>query len=71
MQSSGVQLTGIYIYPVKSLRGIRLEHVTLENGRLPGDRLWILVDAIGHFMHQRDFPPLRVGDHVRIVNEQC
>lgn len=56
---------------MKSLRGIRLEHVTLENGRLPGDRLWILVDAIGHFMHQRDFPPLRVGDHVRIVNEQC
>jgi uncharacterized protein YcbX len=58
MQSSGVQLTGIYIYPVKSLRGIRLEHVTLENGRLPGDRLWILVDANGHFMHQRDFPQM-------------
>jgi uncharacterized protein YcbX len=58
MQSSGVQLTGIYIYPVKSLRGIGLEHVTLENGRLPGDRLWILVDANGHFMHQRDFPQM-------------
>jgi uncharacterized protein YcbX len=58
MQSSGVQLTGIYIYPVKSLRGIHLEHVTLENGRLPGDRLWILVDANGHFMHQRDFPQM-------------
>jgi len=58
MQSSGVQLTGIYIYPVKSLRGVRLEHATLENGRLPGDRLWILVDANGHFMHQRDFPQM-------------
>ena len=58
MQSSCVQLTGIYIYPVKSLRGVRLEEVTLENGRLPGDRLWILVDDHGRFMHQRDFPQM-------------
>jgi uncharacterized protein len=55
MQSSSVRLTGIYIYPVKSLRGVRLDEVTLENGRLPGDRLWILVDENGRFMHQRDF----------------
>ena len=58
MHSPSVRLTGIYIYPVKSLRGVRLEHVTLENGRLPGDRLWILVDANGRFMHQRDFPQM-------------
>ena len=58
MQPLGVQLTGIYIYPVKSVRGVRLEHVTLENGRLPGDRCWILVDENGRFMHQREFPQM-------------
>ena len=58
MRSSGIELAGIYIYPVKSLRGIRLAEVTLENGRLSGDRLWILVDGDGRFMHQRDYPQM-------------
>lgn len=53
-----MELTGIYIYPVKSLRGVRLEQTSLENGRLPGDRLWILVNAEGRFMHQRDYPQM-------------
>jgi uncharacterized protein YcbX len=53
-----MELTGIYIYPVKSLRGVRLEHATLENGRLPGDREWIVVDPDGQFMHQRDYPQM-------------
>ena len=54
--ASRIELTGIFIYPVKSLRGVRLEQATLENGRLPGDRLWILVNERGRFMHQRDYP---------------
>jgi len=58
MRSSGIELAGIYIYPVKSLRGVRLAEVTLENGSLPGDRLWILVDGDGRFMHQRDYPQM-------------
>ena len=58
MHPSTIELTGIYIYPVKSLRGVRLDEVTLENGRLPGDRLWILVDDDGRFMHQRDYPQM-------------
>lgn len=53
-----MQLTGIYIYPVKSLRGVRLERTTIENGRLPGDREWIVVDPDGRFMHQRDYPQM-------------
>jgi len=53
-----MELTGIYIYPVKSLRGVRLEQATLEHGRLPGDREWIVVDPDGQFMHQRDYPQL-------------
>jgi uncharacterized protein YcbX len=51
-----LELTGIYIYPVKSLRGVSLRDAPLENGRLVGDRNWLLVDAIGRFMHMRACP---------------
>jgi uncharacterized protein YcbX len=53
-----IELTGIYIYPVKSLRGVRLEEAVLENGRLVGDRNWLLVDSASRFMHMRDYPQM-------------
>lgn len=53
-----LELTGIFIYPVKSLRGVRLDEVAIENGRLAGDRTWLLVDSAGEFMHQRDWPQM-------------
>ena len=53
-----IELTAIYIYPVKSLRGVSLGEAALENGRLVGDRNWLLVDAAGAFMHMRDFPQM-------------
>lgn len=54
--SPQLQLTGIYIYPVKSLRGISVQDATLDGGRFVGDREWVLVDAFGAFMHMRDYP---------------
>ena len=54
--TDSIELTGIYIYPVKSLRGIRLEEARIEHGRLVGDRTWLLVDREGWFMHIRDYP---------------
>ena len=56
MTQTSVEITSIYIYPVKSLRGVSLQEATLENGRLVGDRNWILVDERGEFMHMRDYP---------------
>ena len=53
-----LELTAIFIYPVKSLRGVSLSEAALENGRLVGDRNWLLVDAIGRFMHMRDYPQM-------------
>ena len=58
MTEPTIELTGIYIYPVKSLRGVSLRDAALENGRLVGDRTWLLVDSIGQFMHQRDYPQM-------------
>lgn len=55
MNETITELTGIYIYPVKSLRGIRLSEGALVNGRLEGDRNWVVVDSGGRFMHMRDY----------------
>ena len=55
MTATTIELTGIYIYPVKSLRGVRLEDAAIEGGRLVGDRNWLLVDSAGRFMHMRDY----------------
>lgn len=49
------ELTGIYIYPVKSLQGTRLEEATITNGRIPGDREWLLLDETGQFMDMRTY----------------
>lgn len=51
-------LSELVIYPVKSLRGVTLERGEVVGGRLAGDRVWILVDAQGRFMHQRDYPAM-------------
>jgi len=53
-----MQLTGIFIYPVKSLRGVGLADAPLVDGRLVGDRTWLLVNKFGRFMHMRDYPQM-------------
>jgi hypothetical protein len=58
MMTPSVKLTGIFIYPVKSLRGVRLEDAPLVDGRLVGDRTWLLVNTFGRFMHMRDYPQM-------------
>lgn len=51
-----MELSSIYVYPVKSLRGFVVDHARIEKGGVVGDRMWIVVDARGSFMHQRDYP---------------
>jgi uncharacterized protein YcbX len=51
-------LTRLRIYPIKSLQGTDLTRATVDGGRLVGDRVWMLVDAAGAFMHQRDYPQM-------------
>ena len=58
MMTPAIEVTGIYVYPVKSLRGVRLDDAPLENGRLVGDRNWLLTDSAGRFMHMRDYPQM-------------
>ena len=56
MSNTPLELTAIYVYPVKSLRGVRVQEAMLDRGRLVGDRNWILVGKRGEFMHMRDYP---------------
>ncbi len=53
-----MQLQDIYIYPIKSLGGIRLDQWTLEEKGFTYDRRWMLVDMNGGFMSQRTFPKM-------------
>jgi uncharacterized protein YcbX len=57
-------VTGLYIYPVKSARGIPKTRVRIAAGGFEWDRHWMLVDANGRFITQRTYPQL-----ARIVPE--
>jgi uncharacterized protein YcbX len=55
-QMAEYQLSGIYIYPVKSLAGIRVERWPVKPTGLAYDRKWMLVDEDGLFLSQRKLP---------------
>ena len=55
---NGLYLSDIYIYPIKSLGGIRLEQAQLEERGLKYDRRWMLIDEGGVFITQRKYPAL-------------
>lgn len=46
-------LSEIWIYPIKSLGGIRLKESTVEEQGLKYDRRWMIVDENGKFITQR------------------
>ncbi|MEM9673053.1 MAG: MOSC domain-containing protein [Cyclobacteriaceae bacterium] len=50
-----LQLSEIYIYPIKSLGGIRLPEAQLTQRGLAYDRRWMLIDEHG-FLTQREIP---------------
>jgi hypothetical protein len=51
-----MQLTGLFIYPVKSLRGIALTSAEVDELGLVGDRRFMVVDESGRFLTQRTLP---------------
>jgi uncharacterized protein YcbX len=51
-------LTQIWIYPIKSLAGIRLPKATVMGKGLRYDRRWMLVDETGRFLTQREHPEM-------------
>lgn len=55
---SELSLSEIWVYPIKSLGGIRLEHSKVLGKGLEFDRRWMLVDENGVFMTQRTTPSM-------------
>jgi uncharacterized protein len=51
---SELRLTEIWIYPIKSLGGIRLKEAKVLKKGLALDRRWMLVDEHGNFLTQRN-----------------
>lgn len=46
----------IYIYPIKSLAGISLNHAKAEEMGFENDRRWMLIDANNVHVTQREYP---------------
>ena len=53
---SGLHLSALYRYPVKSLAGQAVERAQLDGFGLEGDRRWMLIDRKGRFLSQRELP---------------
>ncbi|MEB3312394.1 MAG: MOSC N-terminal beta barrel domain-containing protein [Snowella sp.] len=53
-----MKVAGIFIYPIKSCRGIALEQTEVSPKGLVCDREWMLVDQAGNFLTQRQYPQL-------------
>jgi len=49
-------ITDLYIYPLKSAGAVRVDSFTTDRMGPEDDRRWMLVDAKGKFITQREFP---------------
>ncbi|WP_310560873.1 MOSC domain-containing protein [Flavobacterium sp.] len=48
----------LYLYPIKSLAGIRVENARAEEMGFENDRRWMLIDDQNQFITQRKYPNL-------------
>jgi uncharacterized protein YcbX len=71
-----LELSEIWVYPVKSLGGISLQEAQVTDRGLELDRRWLLVDDSGRFLSQREYPALALfkpeimGDFLRITHRE-
>ena len=59
-----MRVTGLYVYPLKSARGLPLEEANLDAFGIEGDRRWCLTGSDGRVITQRDSPALATLDVV-------
>jgi len=58
MNLKSYTVTELYIYPIKSLAGIRVESAKVEEIGFENDRRWMLIDENNQFITQRKHPVL-------------
>jgi uncharacterized protein YcbX len=54
--SANYTVKELYIYPIKSLAGIKCKSLKTEEMGFENDRRWMLIDEENHFMTQRKYP---------------
>jgi uncharacterized protein YcbX len=54
--SERIAISSLFIYPVKSLRGVAVDAVRLTAGRPAGDREYLVMSKFGQFIDQRNHP---------------
>lgn len=57
-----MHVSGLFLYPVKSLRGIAVASAALDALGLAGDRRFLVVDEHGRFLTQRTLPRMALVD---------
>lgn len=62
-------VSSVHIYPIKSCRGIDLEHSSIDSRGLKHDRSWLIIGNDGTAITQRDVPQLAMVK-TRVVDEQ-
>lgn len=58
MSNDQLVITDLFIYPIKSLGGIRLDASMVGDMGLLHDRRWVLIDENNRFITQREIPQL-------------
>jgi uncharacterized protein YcbX len=53
-----MRVSGLFVYPIKAVRGVQLQEAQVEPRGLAGDRRWLIVDENDVFVTQRDHPVL-------------
>ena len=67
------RVRGLYRYPIKSCRGTALHEATVDQRGIAFDRRWMIVDAAGNFLSQRELPrmaliaPGLAGDAMEVI----
>lgn len=57
-----MKVAALACYPVKSLRGHRLDRATIDRIGIAGDRRWAVVNPSGRFQTQRELPAMATID---------
>lgn len=53
-----LQISELYIYPIKSLGGIKLDKAIVTDRGFEYDRRWMLIDVNNRFISQRELPAM-------------
>jgi uncharacterized protein len=61
MSDIATRIARLFVYPIKSCAGVELSEALLTDTGLDLDRAWMVVDAQGQFVTQRDLPRMALA----------